>query len=296
MRCYVARSYDTDQVILKILYKALDDFNIQILDSFNDIQISNSIKENIVNSISSVDFVVALILNESAYVLFELGIAVGINKPIFIITGNDAYIPHNISNFTTIRANSKLSENINLPLKQFIDSFRKEQKKNNELRQNWKEKSGAIPDEFIFELENLRRNGTGLDFEKYVNNFFKSISDQFTTSRSSMAKDNGYDYALWIDDLEGILVNPILFEFKFGHINDQVIEKSTSQLLRNNISDSQIAFILYCDRNKRKIKPNIFAMPIIAVEIETFIKKVYETSLPAAIIYFRNSAAHGKEF
>ena len=296
MKCYIARTFDTDQAILEIVFKALDDLNIKRHDGYDSIPVSNSIKDNIIKSISSADFIIAVVLKQSFNVIFELGVAVGIKKPIFLIMGEDVQTPYNISSFTTIRTNKNLSENLTLPLRQFIESIKKEKKENIEHKIISGSPKSILPNGIFLELNKLRENGTGRDFELFVKQFFDRISNQFTTSSGLHIKDNGYDYALWIDDLEGILINPILFEFKFGNINNQVIENTISKLLHNNNNSSQITFVLYCDKNNKKIGSTISKIPIIFVDIETFIKKVYESNLSTAIIYFRNSAAHGKEF
>lgn len=294
MKCYISRTFDTDLKILNILYQALDNQNINRIDSFDEIVISGNITDNLINNITAADFVIAVLTKESPNIIFELGVAAGVKKPIFMVIGEGLQVPFNLSDVTIIRINNNLSENIDFPLKHFVGSLKKD-KSTNKKEKSDKQYNSNLSNKLLIDLENVRKNGNGLDFENFVDKFFKSLSNQYATSSGLKTKDDGYDYALWIDELEGIICNPILFEFKFGNINDNFIEKSVLKLLHHTSNSSQIAFILYCDKNKKKVLSTSTSIPIIAVDIEVFMLKVFESNLSKAILYFRNSIAHGKE-
>lgn len=294
MKCYISRTFDTDLKILDILYQAIDNQNIKRIDSFDEIVVSSKITDSLINNISAADFIIAVLTKESPNIIFELGIATGIKKPIFMVIGEGLQVPYNLSDVTTIRINNNLSENIKLPLKHFVRSLKKNKPANKKEKTETKFNSD-LSSKFLMDLEAVRKVGNGLDFEYLVDKFFKSISNQYATSSGLKTKDDGYDFALWIDELEGIVCNPVLFELKFGGINNKIIEGSVLKLLQHTNNSSQIAFILYCDKNKKKILSTPASIPIIALDIEVFMLKVFESNLSEAILYFRNSIAHGKE-
>ena len=46
------------------------------------------------------------------------------------------------------------------------------------------------------------------------------IKEQYTTINFRPAsEDKRYDFAVWIDELDGHIINPIKFELKFGNIS-----------------------------------------------------------------------------
>ena len=123
---------------------------------------------------------------------------------------------------------------------------------------------------------------------------FEEIKGQYATLRfSNVTREVGYDIAVWIDELEDKIINPVKFELKFGNISKQQLDESIKKLAR--ISNNQeLVFVLFYSKNHEINSYHSGIQNIVAVEFESFVSKIFECGLAQAIWYFRNLGAHGR--
>lgn len=292
MRCFVAREYSVSTEIISSVDKVLDELNIERIDVFSvepDEKIGISIKSMILDS----DFVIAILNGTSANVLFEIGLAVGSDKSVFLLVEENMVLPFDLKGMAYIKINDKLSENMLLPLRCFIQGMHN--RKDLELVTPKYAKSEIEEKQFFEKLHDIKTNGNGMQFEELVVDFFEQIKNQYTTSKYVRdSQDVLYDLALWIDELEGQIYNPILFELKFGKMNQSRMDEIAKRVM-SSVNNGQMIIVLYCDTNNTVFSYTYKYPGIIIVSFEKFMQAVFKYGLAKAILLLRNSVAHGRE-
>lgn len=130
MKCFVAREYSVSTEIICTVDKVLDELNIERIDAFS-VEPREKIETSIISAILDSDFVIAILNGTSANVLFEIGLAVGSNKSVFLLVEGNMVLPFDLKGMIYIKINDKLSENMLLPLRCFIQGL------NNKKILNW---------------------------------------------------------------------------------------------------------------------------------------------------------------
>ena len=292
MRCFVAREYSVSTEIICSVDKVLDELNIEKADAFFA-EPGEKIETSIKNMILKADFVIAILSDTSANVLFEIGLAVGSNKSVFLLIGENIVLPFDLRGMAYIKINDKLSENMLLPLQCFIQGLHN--RKDLELITPKYVKSEIEEKQFFQKLQDIKTSGNGMQFEKFVEDFFEQIKNQYTTSKFASDSQNvSYDLALWIDELEGRIYNPILFNFKFGRMNQNRMDEIAKRAMSSG-NNGQMIIVLYCDINNTVFSYINKYPGIIIVSFDKFMQAVFKHGLAKSILLLRNSAAHGRE-
>lgn len=292
MRCFVAREYSVSTEIICSVDKVLDELNIERIDAFS-VEPGEKIGTSIISMILDSDFVIAILNGTSANVLFEIGLAVGSNKSVFLLVEENMVLPFDLKGMTYIKINDKLSENMLLPLRCFIQGMHN--RKDLELVTPKYAKSEIEEKQFFEKLQDIKTNGNGMQFEKFVVDFFEQIKNQYTTSKYARdSQDVSYDLALWIDELEGQIYNPILFELKFGKMNQSRMDEIAKRAM-SSVDNGQMIIVLYCNTNNTVFSYTSQYPGIIIVSFEKFMQAVFKYGLAKAILLLRNSVAHGRE-
>lgn len=292
MRCFVAREYNVSTKIICSVDNVLDELNIERIDAFS-VEHGEEIGTSIISMILDSDFVIAILSGTSPNVLFEIGLAVGSNKSVFLLVEENIVLPFDLKGMAYIKINNKLSENILLPLQCFIQGLHN--RKDYELATPKYIKSEIDEKQFFEKLQDIKTNGNSMQFEMFVVDFFEKIKNQYTTSKfANDSQDVLYDFALWIDELEGKVYNPVLFNLKFGRMNQcrmDEIAKRTMPFADNG----QMIIVLYCNTSNTTFSYTSKYPGTIIVSFEKFMQAVFKYGLPKAILLLRNSVAHGRE-
>lgn len=293
MKCFVIREYSVSNDAICSVEDVLDELNIEKKDVFS-LEPGERIESSIKNLILDSDFVIAILTRYSANVLFEIGLAVGSNKSVFLLVEENIVLPFDLTSMPYIKINDNLRENLLLPLKYFIQGLHNT--KNQELVTHRSLKSGIDEKRFLRSLQYIKTNGSVMDFAKFVEELFIRLKAQYTILKfSNHADDVFYDFALWIDELEGNIHNPILFDLKFGKMNQSILDKISSERIISSINYGQMVIVLYCDTGNTDFSYINICPNLIIVNFEKFMLAVFKYGLPKSILLLRNSVAHGGE-
>ena len=261
MNCFI--SYNTEEgkplsdkvrdILLRNGVNPIDFFDTSIGDSFAN-EISDKIKR--------CDMFVGIITNLSPNVYYEIGIAKGLKKPIFVLLDKWLNIyPSFLNDFLYVRANTNDDENIDFAFKQFI---KKQSKKKLKVAKNTNQYFNntplTLPNLWKSSLSEIRKNGTALDLENYMLNIINSLN----TTSMVVEQDKGVDFALWLDDIDPNLGNPVLVEVKFGNITTETLNKGERQLQNHLIkTKSKAGLLLYLDGGGRKFPLGSSLSPLV---------------------------------
>ncbi|MDE5978110.1 MAG: TIR domain-containing protein [Turicibacter sp.] len=298
MKCFISREYNESPELISSIQEVLDELNIQYFDMFS-MQSGLDMQATLCDAIKEAQIVIAVLTQNVSNVLFELGLAVGSGKVVFLLIDNPEHIPFDLLGMTYIKINENLKENLALPLRFLMDKKRKRPYVDyaKYYLQGIKYAENVISEkEYLEKLEQIRKHGNSLQFEKLVEELFEEIKEQYTTINfRNELNDSGYDFAVWIDELAGNVMNPILFELKMGDISEEQLNKSVYGMA-TRVKNQELALILYCNRNMKEIKYQSNFPNILVVKFETFLSQLCEHGLARTVWYFRNLGAHGRSY
>lgn len=291
MKCFVSREYNINSIILNQIQEVLDELKIQYFDIYSQ-DYGAYISSGIVKLISSADIVIGVITGNSSNVLYEIGVAVGMGKAVFLLLDASEEIPSDLYNLTYIKINDNLRENLMLPLKFFVDKKRKKpQIDYTKYYKKGLENEFTSKDIYLERAKYIRESKDGAGFERLVSDLFAEIKDQYTTVKfQQIQKDEEYDFAVWVDELFGKIVNPIKFELKLGDMSLGRIEALVNRLARQ-IKNQELIIILCCGKVENYLNAN---SNVLVIEFEDFLDKIEKYGLAHAIWYYRCLGAHGR--
>jgi hypothetical protein len=172
--------------------------------------------ETITEVLSHADFVCVFSPNAlPPNLLFEIGIAVGMRKPIFMVVGEIPPLPADLRSTSLVSANQWKPEIIEPHLDAFLGTL---PKKNLSLRP--KKRSGAGRLDFRPEREQLSRDegvASPREFESFVASLFRKAGMNVT---EAPLEDFGADIALTSPAIKRRFGNAILVECKGTHFAD----------------------------------------------------------------------------
>lgn len=294
MNCFISREYNVPDDILKSIQEVLSEYKIQYFDLYSE-SLGMSLSSGVINAISNAQIVIGVMTKNASNVLFELGLAIGMGKSVFLLIDDSEYIPSDLYGMTYIKINENLKENLALPLRFFIDGKRKNTRIDYTkfYRKGLVNNGNAIArDKYLERLKKIRQDGDGIQFECLVADLFEEIKEQFATLKfNSVSWDEGYDFAVWVDALDGKVINPIKFELKIGNISIEQLNTIVKQI-STKVKNQELVLVLYCDRNSRIAEYQSKVSNVVVIEFENFLNKICEYGLAEAIWYFRNIGAH----
>ncbi len=282
--CFVIAPININLDTLKEYFK--NDFNISIEDITNVSSYLN-IANEIIKKIKASDFVCAILIGDKLEnVYIEIGITIGNDKPLFIITDNTSKIPEQLKNKVYAFSDSLDIEKIKYPFKVFYKKIIEKQSKKSQQGDR-KEISSDLVLFYKSELELTHR----------IEQIFSTdpnISIEAMDNR--IDKEARYDFTVWSDKLSESFGNPIIIELKITN-SKKTLLKTINQLKNYLIRYSlNLGLIIYSGR-KHEIKLDFEAPLIFIFEINELEKALNQNkSITDLIIKKRNEMVHSRGF
>lgn len=289
VNCYISTPSDFELTKLETI---LDNQNIEH-HSFYDFSIGNSFSDLISRKIRESDFVIAVLQSDNANVLFELGVAVGLKKPTFILIDKDFKVPFFLDSKLYYQTNFKDLALIELALKNFVQDIgiKKQKSVSKEDRDTL---SVDYTTDILAKLARLRKNPNEKEIFDLIKETFTKI-DVRNVSIDESTVDRGVDLVIRSKNLIPYFGNPIFIEVKTGNLNANVILKAEETLLRYiQNTEAKVAIVLYLDRNNKRFD-NIKTVynSILLFDLEDFIQGIASEGFDRTLIDKRNKNVHG---
>jgi hypothetical protein len=263
--------------------------------NFYDFSVGTSFSDLIKRKIRESDFVLALINDNNQNVLFELGVAQGLNKPMFLLVKKDVKLPFYLEDKLYFQTDwDKDTDLIELSLKNYIDDI---SKKTSKVKKQTKGFNLTIDEtnDFVIQIKKFRKEIKEADL---INLLMQVFSKLKINAVSEMLTDNKarVDIAVINENLSQYFGNPLLFEVKSGILTNSRIESAENQLQKYiELTDAKAGVLLYLDReNKRFEYGNRINPFILRFDIEDFILGVASEGFEKLLIKTRNELVHGK--
>jgi len=266
-----------------VLREALEESGIRWRDQAS-LTTGGSWLELLDTELSRSDFVcVVLPAERRDNALFELGIAYAKRKPILVFIDSLLQLPSDIPSVTYVRSTPTNPETVRSVLRTFLEHApvappRKAWKPPRKPKL-WKERSPST----------LR----GTQFEQRTADLLQRAG--FIVSGSAEPRGRGVDLAVWIDQLEHSLGNPLLVEVKAGDLSAKRLDEAAFQL-RQYVAKThgRCALLVYWDHSNREFPLASAGWPLVLqLSGAALSKLVAQGRLVQELVRLRNAAAHG---
>jgi hypothetical protein len=241
------------------------------------------------------DFIVA-VLDESTNVSFELGMAIGLKKPIFILvpSKNEA-LPIYVSEQTYTIAEPSDYDKITYSFRLFLENLSKHHQKSERKRTKFSRKpikGKTISKDLVRSWVDTRID-TGKQFEDQIRELFKILNIDVLAENKYKATDFQADFSLWIDELNSFVGNPIIVEAKFNSNRNALrnsVEQLSSYLKKYNSKTGLL--IYYSPSNEPLIELSSNSPLVLSISFQKLLDELTTKSLPEIILQLRNQVIH----
>jgi hypothetical protein len=281
--CFISAPFGADTSILRA---ALEQRRVRWRDQ-TSVTPNSSWLDVLDDEVSASDFVcVVLPAEHQGNILFELGVAYAKRKPILAFINSTFQLPTDIPFLTYVRSDPTKAEAVGRALDAFLEHARVGPV------------GGArrIPSKGRARGKRTVPKGPSIrpvEFEQRTADLLQQAGSILSGPREG---DQGVDFAVWIDELEHSLGNPLLVEVKSGDISTERLREAASQL-RHYVEKThgRCGLLVYWDRANREFPPPSGGWPVIfqlsGASLGTLIS---QRRLVQELVRLRNAAVHGK--
>lgn len=282
---------------INLIKKLLNDLNIESQDIYDIPSDYSFIEDEVNEKIKNADFVIAIIEELDANVFYEIGLSKGLGKPVFFIVNKNVKLPVSMTNMTHITSSLNDKNLIKKSLSKFIDEINFQGDNNIKKLKKFNLESKLRIKNFSTikqQIEKIRNEGTEKDLENITQKLFNMLNKKIVFN--SIKQNKGVDYAIWVDELQYTIGNPIFIELKYGKLSENYIYNAEKQLVKNlEKTDTQAAILLYLDKNGNKYENKFHISPLVLrFDYEDFINGLEEKGFIELILNRRNAIAHNE--
>ena len=277
--CFIIAPFNVN--LKKIKSHLLNKYNIKSYDT-SDIEIFTNVINELKNKIYDCDFVIIILFGDNlSNIYFELGLTIGIDKPIFLITDNFLKIPDILSDITYVNTDNLDIEKIDFVFSVFYKKSIKERKKSHAYKKI--PENIEIPGSLIKAIK-------GYEFEEKI---IKILELDSTLTVIKQPETEFFDLVIWSDIFINYFSNPIFVEIKRNpnkHTLIKTSERMRKYLTKRNLN---LGIIIYegrkLDFEEKSMLPFIFVFHINDIENQLDEKKPFSR----LIVDKRNKILHG---
>ncbi|HUW94152.1 MAG TPA: hypothetical protein VMW58_00045 [Anaerolineae bacterium] len=257
-----------------------------------------SLLEHVTRAISRADLFIAVLEAEgsNAERYLEIGFAHALHKRVLILASPGlSTLPLYVGDMLYIRAYADNFEAIDFALDQALaaPTRRKHTRREPVVKSR---PLGQGADELIAQLERLGDHAAGRDLERLVVSALEQ-SGIPVVARSD-EPDIGADLAIWADELESWVPNPILIEIKVN-LKSEEQARRLSNLVSSyrEASDADLALVLYASGPPRGLEwHRLPGSGVLFLEVRELFDRLRESSFAEIVRELRNRWAHGGGF
>lgn len=281
--CFISAPFGADTSVLR---SVLDERGIGWIDQ-TIVEPGRNWLEAMDTALTRSDFV-CVILPEGQHgnILFELGIAYARRKPILAFLTSSSTLPSDILSLTYVRVDPRDRTAVQSALGTFLEHATE--------KRTWRTQKGPAK-AVLPSKEPLPFPPSGApEFEQRTAKLLQEAG--FIVSWPTERRDKGADFAVWIDEVEHSLGNPLLVEVKAGLLSVQQIRQAASRL-RASVAKThgRSGLLVYWDQHNREYPLVSSDWPLIFQLSGTALAQlVQEGRLPKELIRLRNAAVHGE--
>lgn len=208
--CFIAAPQGVDTLPLR---QALEERDITWWDA-TSVTHGSSLLRSIESAIAKADFMCAVLASgfHTENVLFEIGLARGRGRPLLLITEPSMAVPSMLESVTVARVGALDRDAMDLHLDTFL-AHASSPKRESHAKLKQQLRPVEVP-WAAGELSDIESGGVGGEYRlaRLLAHLFRLSGA--VVSEAPAGREYNADMALWIDELEGPLGNPLLVEVK----------------------------------------------------------------------------------
>ncbi|MGE3553020.1 MAG: hypothetical protein AB7M93_09105 [Candidatus Obscuribacterales bacterium] len=283
--CFITAPFGTN---LHVVEAVLHDHGISIRKpSIKPVALTQL--EVLSKAIRSADFMIAILEGnkDASNLLFEIGLAAGMKKPVLLVVDPKTEMPSNLRSFHYLKAKSDDRQALAFHLEIFLKHSKAELSKPKELE---KKKRDVNP--LNRSLESLRQT-IGASPTQFQETLMSLLTEQRIEYDLSQRPDDYYDFAIWLDDIEPTVSNPVLVELKTHLPSDTLnLEARLQESLKK--SGSEIGIVAFLNSASSTIPGTSATLPLIVyMHAESLLELLYKGTLASHLLQCRNLTVHG---
>jgi nucleoside 2-deoxyribosyltransferase len=251
-----------------------------------------SFTEQILKAINLADFCIAVIdtKSSSSNVLFEIGYATAQKKRILVIAPRGADIPQVLENYFITRADLTKPQGLEFTIQQLLHAPKSpDNKKLHKIQ-----KTRKISDKAAETVRALERLGDHATEREVVNVLTNSLQKSgIKVLVEDRATERLMDIALWVDELDAMIGNPIGIEVK-RHLSLRSARLLREQVLTYSSASSRALLVVYITGNEQLLDTLNLPSPLIVfVKLQKLLSLLQENTFANIVRQFRNQIVHG---
>ncbi len=278
-------------VHLQGLREALASLGVQVVQDAP--AFVSDLTSEIRKQISKADLVIGVFTEgqNSPWVLFELGLAIGLGRrAVLIAKRGDQTLPSALPDLVVLRVDLSNREALIFALSQLLAAPQR-RAKHSVTKTTLGHGLGATVDDLLAELDASLQTREPQAIEKLVGKVLDRSGA--TAVAESVTRDRGADFAVWSDALGG----PLLVEVKTRVPSVSAARLSLRELsARLESSGAPWGLLLYADGPEMTIEDQEGIPPYLAiVSLRKLIESLRASTLPEIILTLRNARVHGDQ-
>ena len=256
---------------------------------------ASSFAEAVPRTIGDSDFVLGLLSAETSNsaVYYEIGAAIALKKrTLLVMEPGITDIPSNIQDLLYVRARLSEGDVIQYALNQLLATIAEPTPKVTGSVERTKP-LGRRVDPLLRRLNGLERTGTEQELGSLVSDTLRASG--ITVTASTKQVDLGFDFAVWADELNAWVGNPLLVEVKRSLAPGDDLDSIETQLQsRLSESNARWALLLYgggisTEVSRRGARPR----QILVMSVRELLEGLRQRSFGEVIREARNRIVHG---
>lgn len=290
--CFISAPVNLDISILKSI---LDSKGIRTILPF-ELEITGAnFREQIEKAIRKADLFIAVLTTpeDSTNVFFELGYAWARHKRVLILQSGDFSVPQNLSEFPILKVDVTDRKRLSIVLDDFLTQQRKS--KSSIEKKTGKTKALSFrARELIQHLKHVETKATHRELENILVSAFRDSGIQALTE--TQPQDRGYDFALWLDELEHLVGNPILVEVKVRLSKASATSLKKKFLQSEGVEVGKALLVVFLEGPEAQIASANSGSPLVLfISVARLLAELEQKSLGEFIRSQRNRLVHGIE-
>lgn len=279
--CFISAPFGTDTAPLRA---ALERRNVQWRDQ-TSIALGTSWIELLEEELSRADFICSVIPEEAnPNVMFELGLAIGKNKPVLALVKSAAGLPLDALTYFVLPPDAE-------GLGRALDTFLSHSKPTSK-----RQRKAVVPKSLPAVVNKAPTTRVGHAAELHAAGLLRQAG--YIVADETVPMDKGVDLAVWIDELEPVIGGPLLVQVKSGQPSMNRVFQAKEELRQYvTKTNGKLGLIVWWGVSNVPEPPSPSGRPswplIVVLPGDRFTALVESGGLTSELTRLRNAAVHG---
>ena len=253
--------------------------------------------ETIQEMISKADLVIGILRSqrESQAVLFELGMAAAMNRRIVVFAPpKGGYVPFALQSFIILRTDLRNRSEIQFAIDQILLAPFSRKRTSGDYVTKQRTQRPSIRSRRL-ELQNIMEVGDAKKFEEIITAAIRDSGVEAAVTRTFQHRQ--MDLAVWADEFQFVLGNPLLIEFKLRLASEEQVRAALKHCaVATDKSGGQWSLLIYGTGPKVFRKHWLSIGPtVLIISASDLFERMQDQSFMEIVVGLRNLRTHGGE-